>query len=114
MFRRISAEAIAALAKSIEASVVAQAEATRPTSGFDLIVDCELHADGGKVFRLAFRADPPSLFGEGLQKRLEQGEPPPVRNGSIHFQELLRLHGGSGQPLDLDEKPTGTAPHSLH
>ena len=114
MFRRISAEAIAALVKSIEASVVAQAEATRPTSGFDLIVDCELHADGGKVFRLAFRADPPSLFGEGLQKRLEQVQPPPVRNGSIHFQELLRLHGGSGQPLDLDEKPTGTAPHSLH
>jgi hypothetical protein len=114
MFRRISAEAIAALSKSIDASVVAQAEATRPTNGFDLIVDCEVDADGRKVFRLAFRADPPSLFGEGLQKRLEQVQPPPVKSDSIHFQVLFRLHGGSGQPLDLDERPTGTTPRSLH
>ncbi len=97
--RRIEVQALAALISSIDASVVAQAEATRVTSGFDLIVDCEVDANGGKAFRLAFRADPASPFAEGLQKRLEQVQPPPVRNGSIHFQSLYRVHGGSGQRL---------------
>jgi hypothetical protein len=55
-----------------------------------------------------------TLFGEGLQKRLEQVQPPPVSNGSIHFQVLFRIHGGSGQPLELDERPTGTTPRSQH
>jgi hypothetical protein len=94
---RISIEDLGNFMAAIKAVVVNQFASVPRQPGQDLAIDCEIHPGNEATFHLAAR---PGMDREALQNlsdHLQAQSPPGARRGSVKFQALFRVWGGTGE-----------------
>jgi len=92
---RISIEELGNFMAAVKAVVVNQFVSVPRQPGQDLAIECEIDPGNESTFHLAAR---PGMDPEALQKLSDhlQAQSPPAASGSVKFQALFRIWGGTG------------------
>lgn len=96
---RTTAEDLAAFVKAASAAVYAHVPAKSPGAGSDLMVECELSRDKPPRIQVAARPSFQDAVAAAIQAGVEKVPSPKIKEGSVRFQILYQLWGGTGKPL---------------